>query len=454
MRGVRFLVFCLALLSLTSLVFYANWYCSNRAVEDIVPLQILATPPPALQTLGSRCSNRSEVGGFVAVFRYWEQQTQALKSLAQLQCLATHMGMPVVEPFLYKSFLGLPPEGTAGENHPLHLSDLVDVGRWNRETESKFGLLPLAQWSEFLENSPRDVIALCVRYQTPPHVRSHTPGLSYRMGCPTDCYNRFDSTLTDLSKYGEFRIVRRACANFAEYGGVVMETKFIADLFAEYDRRQVTVLINEFRGFFGLYRAHIVSSCGIDFHKPNLTIAPSAKIVNDARKYVSDALKGEPFVAVLARIERVVLHLGHNLTECGLVLKSVLRSIAQQHNTKQLFVAMDVGRFGSSGATVHNLTAAVYGSVVLDAVYDGTMSFSEWESTFEKHTSRLEGAYVANLQRTIASRARCLVMFGAGGFQAQARDLYEREHPDPGGRCIYKICHDQRGAAPLHVHLS
>jgi hypothetical protein len=45
-------------------------------------------------------------------------------------------------------------------------------------------------------------------------------------------------------------------------------------------------------------------------------------------------------------------------------------------------------------------------------------------------------------------------MFGAGGFQAQARDFYEKQHPQRKDRCIHKICHEHKNAAPIHVQLS
>ena len=460
--AIRILVFCLALLCFVSFVVYArrvHWYYSTAAAGDVAPVtSSSATPQPQAEATRLACPGNvssaavREPGGFVVTLRFWEQQTQAVKSLVQLQCLATRMGMRVVEPFLYGSFFGFPLGALAGES--MRLSDLIDVDVWNRETTSKFGLFPLAEWSEFLRDSPRDLILVCIKYRNPPRIRLPSPGFRYTGGCPVACFDKLNKTVSALAQYGQFRVVRRACANFVDYGGTVEETNFFQDIFAKYDYRKVTIFINEFRGFFGLYRAQILTSCGVEFHKPNLTVVPSAKIVSDAQEYIADVLKGEPFVAVLARLERVILHLKHNLTECGLILKSVLRELSLKYSIEQYFLAMDVGKFGSSGATARNLTADRHGAVLLDAVYGGSVSFKEWESTFEAYISRVEGAYVANMQRTIGSRAKCLVMFGGGGFQGQARSLYERQHRNPGQRCIHKICHEQWGTAPIHVQQS
>ena len=465
----KYIVFCFALFCLVSFVFYTRRYYSIGTADDIVQVQITPSyPSSAAETVKqsvvvySACPGnitsslavaRRPVGGFVVAFRFWEQQTQAMKSLVQLQCLATRMGLRVVEPFLYGSLLGLQLEALSGDGYP-HLSDLIDVDVWNRETTGKFGLFPLAQWSEFLRDSPKDLVIVCMKYRNPPRIRIPAPGFDYTKGCPAACFDKFNKTIAALTQYDQFRVVWRVCANFADYAGVVKESSFVENVLARFDYRKVTVLINEFRGFFGLYRAQIASSCAVDFFKPDLTIVPSARIMSDAQKYVTEVFKGRPYVAVLARIERVVLHLGHNLTECSLTLKSLLKDLSREHSTTEYFLAMDIGKFGSSGATTHNLTAAHHGALLLDAVYGGTLSFDKWESTFETYTSRVEGAYVANLQRAIASQAVCLVMFGAGGFQGQARDLYEKRHMDTRYRCIHKICHDHKGTASLHVRLS
>ncbi|CAI8017818.1 hypothetical protein GBAR_LOCUS10757, partial [Geodia barretti] len=196
----KYLVFCLALLCLVSFVFYTkrfHWYCSPRAAQELVPVQI----SPAV-VVNAACSSpvvRRPAGGLVVAFRFWEQQTQAMKSLVQLQCLASRMGLRVVEPFLYGSLLGLQPEALNGEGYP-HLSELVDVDVWNRETTSKFGLFPLVKWSEF--------------------IRIPAPGFSYTAGCPAACFDKFNKSVTALAQYGRFIVVRRACVNFLDYAGV------------------------------------------------------------------------------------------------------------------------------------------------------------------------------------------------------------------------------------------
>lgn len=444
---------CLVLLCFWSLLHGRN--VQSRFWEE--DGETLSAAKSQLMTvgLGAGCATtstevRKPPGGFMLAFRFWEQQTQAMKSLLQLQCLATHFGMQTVEPFLYKSFLGFPwPNLT---NHLLHLGDLVDINVWNEGATKQFNLFPLAPWSEFLHSAPRKVIIVCVRYHNRPRITLPDPGFDYRMGCPEACYLKLNASLSVLNRYGRFKVVRVACANFVDYGGAVSEHSLIDNILGKYDHRKVTVLMNEFRGFFGLFRMPVLSNCGIELYKPNFTVLPSVAIMDDAARYIAEVFNGEPFVAVLVRIERVVLHMEHDITECSNTLKSLLVSLSKEHGTNHYFLAMDVGKFGSSGSITHNLT--LYGNVVLKAVFGGSVTFNEWESLFETHTSKLEAAYVANLQRAIAAQSHCLVMFGGGGFQGQARDFYEQQHPYPRGRCIHKLCHEHKGLVkPTHVQI-
>ena len=453
-RWIKGAAGCLVLFSLV------GHFMFRRGAESKYAQQLVAVGSPAVvdaafDSSKPRCTTsepRKPPGGFLLALRFWEQQTQAIKTVLQLQCLATHFGMHTVEPFLYKSFLGFPFSNFRTRNDFLNLGDLIDLDLWNRESKEKFDFFPLVSWSNFLQSAPRNVIFLCIKYHNPPQITLPVPGFDYRTGCPSTCFHHLNSSLAVLNQHGNFRVVREACANFIGYGGAVEERSLIENILGGYDYREVTVLMNEFRGFYGLYRMQVLSNCGIDHHKPNITIVPSALIMNDATKYVFDVLHGEPYIAILVRIERVVLHLEHDITECSNRLESLLQTLSQQHKTKKYFLAMDVGKFGSRGSTIHNLT--LHGQAVLKSVYGGSVTFAEWEGEIEKYASKVEEAYVANLQRAIAAKARCLVMFGAGGFQAQARDFYVKQHPNRNTWCIHKLCHDHKGAAPNHVQIS
>lgn len=454
-RWMKVTAGCLLLLTVGGLIFSSSrlqvWYSKPLERWEIVTSAV-ATTVATSQLTGPGCTNErrkaERPGGFMLAYRFWEQQTQAMKSVLQLQCLASNHGMRTVEPFLYRSFLGFPFSEMLSNKSHLRMGDLVDIDLWNRESVGRFGFFPVASWQEFVMSAPRDVIIVCVKYRDPPHIRVPPPGADYKTGCAKECYHNFNSSLSVLKRYGDFRIVREVCANFVVYAGSVSEGDFITNILGKYDHQSVTVLMNEFRGFYGLYRMQVLSNCGVDYYKPNITILPSVSILSDAAGYISDVLDDEPYIAILVRIERAVLHLHYDIADCTNQLKDLLQTLSQQYSTKKYFLAMDVGKFGSSGSIVHNLTS--HGDTVLSAVYGNSLTFSDWEKEFERHASQVEEAYVANLQRAIAAQSRCLVMFGGGGFQAQARAFYRKHHQDAREWCVFRVCDDTNFAPSGH----
>ena len=422
-----------------------SWHSQITVARSDLVATRLATPAAVVTEAGcvrkQPRANPDEISeGFMLALRFWEQQTQATKTILQLQCFASSYGMQTVEPFLYGSFLGFPFQDMRSNQSYLRMGELVDMDVWNRESVEKFGFPPVAKWSEFLRTAPRSVVTVCVKYRNPPRIPIPVPGSNFRIGCVPECFRKLNASLDVLKRYGDFRIVKEACANFVVYAGSVSRKDFIHNILGDRGNRNVTVLLNEFRGFFGLFRMPVLSNCGVDHHKPNITIIPGPRIRTDAAKYIANVLHNKPYIAVLVRIERVVLHLNYSIAQCSQKLEKLINTLSQQYAVKNYFLAMDIGKFGSRGTRLHNLTS--HGDIVLSAVYGSTLSFSQWERMFERYASELEGAYVANLQRAIAARARCLVLFGGGGFQAQAKHFYQAHHADPKQWCVHRVCAD------------
>lgn len=377
--------------------------------------------------------------GFLVALKYYEQQTQATKNFLQWQCLANSYGMRVVEPFIHLSSISFPfAQMISSKRMPLRFSDLIDMESWNKQTTDKCGYANVAKWEEFLENAPRDVIIVCVKYRDPPIIPVPVPGRSYHTGCKETCYHRkFNSSLTFLERY-QFRLVKKVCANFAGYAGSVEDHIFKNDILGNLKHDRVTILLNEFRGFFGLYRMQVLSPCSMIHSKVDVSVIPSPRLVKEVHHYALANFKGRPYVSILVRIEKLVLHSHQNVTQCARKVISILEGLKYERQLMDYFLAMDVGRFGSHGSSVHNLQPL--GEDFFRVIYPSKWSFEEWENSFNSSSSSLNPAYIANFQRTMAAKGDCLIMVGAGGFQAQARNLFDRYHEDPNKRCVYKVC--------------
>ena len=263
-----------------------------------------------------------------------------------------------------------------------------------------------------------------------------SPGFNYRTGCDSNSYKSLNATVQALATHG-FKLVRSVCANFIDYGGAVTTESFMENALGNYKPDEVTIVLNDFRGFFGLYRLPVLSKCGIIHHNVNITVRPSKPIVEDAGKYLKLNFDNRPYVAVIARIERIVVHLKLNLSACIENVVTALNEIElNHHQSMKRFLAMDVGKFGSGGSTA--LRPA--GEVLFKIVYGNSWSFDNWEASFDAFALGNSSAYIANLQRTVAGQAECLILLGGGSFQDKAKRAYLRNHPDPSSQCIYRVC--------------
>lgn len=378
--------------------------------------------------------------GYIVATRYYEQQSMALRSLLQLQCFGGSYGLQTVEPFFIRSLLGMPFDSLVNGDQPLTFGDIFDVDLWNSQT-TELGYPRMATWKAFLKSAPKKVIVVCIKYRKPqghpPHIRAPSPGFNFRTGCPQECYHKFNTSLRFLAKYG-FKLVQKSCANFIDHGGTVTSDSFIENLLGKYKASKVTILLNEFRGFFGVYRLPVLSGCGIVHHDPNITILPSTRIMEDAKYYTATMLHNHPYIGILVRFEKLVLQ-HYDIGKCTRQLVDLLTNLSSLHKMENnYFVAMDIGKFGSRGTTTANMLQ--FGKQVFAAVYKEDWSFQEWEKSFELYSSNSEVAYVANLQRTIASRSKCMIGIGGGQFQEQALKLYKMFHPDHRSQCIHVLC--------------
>ena len=71
-------------------------------------------------------------------------------------------------------------------------------------------------------------------------------------------------------------------------------------------------------------------------------------------------------------------------------------------------------------------------------------TFADWEKTFVVSTASSRHwqspAYIAALQRTIASSSDCLLLFGGGNFQEVALSAYVHNYPNRSAQCVHIVC--------------
>ncbi len=428
--------------------FYAQVQKENTTSERATAIAAKLSETESTTTMANRQDKKSGPWGYIVALKHYEQQTQAFRNYLQLQCLANSYGMRTVEPFLERSFLSFPFDSLLKGKKIALLRDLIDVDLWDKQTGTKYGYQPMSSLDDFIRSAPRNVVLGCIRYQE--HGKLHVPqaGSNFRLGCPDECFLKFEPAMEFLKPHG-FTVVQKACANFRNFAGAVTTESFFENLLQRYKPEETTIFLTEFRGLFGLYRLPILSDCGIIHHKLNISAMPSIRITRDSQDYISQNFGLNPYIAIIVRMERIVVNLLQNITTCIEDLEGKLVKLHTETKLpKKYFLAMDVGNYGSQGSADNHLLP--HGHAMFKSIFKDTWSFEKWEESFKSfarsnvtNTEAIvsdDAGYIANIQRVIAARSDCLVMVGGGGFQGQAKEYYYTYHPDPKTHCIYQAC--------------
>ena len=187
---------------------------------------------------------------------------------------------------------------------------------------------------------------------------------------------------------------------------------------------------------------------------------PSPKLLNDAKYYTNTYLRGQTKVAVMIRSEQAIrgFQTGNRLKQLNLCINKVvdiarnLTSTTSSPNTSNIFLTLDVGKYGSNSVesvlrlskyNLKNKSSDVITSVknIVPTLYGRNWTFVEWEESFIKAADGYENpGYIASLQRTIASRADCLILMGGGDYQRLALHDYLELHPDTSQQCLQFVC--------------
>ena len=194
-------------------------------------------------------------------------------------------------------------------------------------------------------------------------------------------------------------------------------------------------------------------------------LQPSKQWQEEAMAYHKMFLGENVTLSVMMRVERVIEQStegGHaviarrNKTKrkayvdkCFETLFETLDLLGNKRNT---FVTTDIGKF-SSNSWRRILSELNYSTTEAEYVVTRTRTaverlvndqFTNWENTFIHSTSNTKhwksSAYIAALQRTIASRSDCLLLIGGGNFQEVALSAYLRKHPNKATQCVYIVC--------------
>ena len=401
-------------------------------------------------------SKPSKQLGYVLPLGYGGYQGRGCNGLLSVQCWLKSFSLPmmVVEPLIENSQFVATGRHKSGV---LSFSDLFDINHFNKLTTGTSRYAQLSNWDDFIHKSPKNVIYVIVRGSTNAHQRGIH--IEWEMGETSECNNKY-SELKFLEQLGY--CVVKVVTSF-----IVRPTPFTANemndiIFNTWKPDKVTIVFSGWSPKFSISNPNHPKMCQeIVFGEGQSPFIPSQQLMKAVVKYEQLYLKPETSVAVMIRSEHFIRSLG-GLVRKGQVKQSNLNQTVDRHirhlittaknlhkgySGGKIFVTADIGAYGSYtwGQAVNALgkrdalflahvDKAFKGAVV--SLHNDQQTLEEWEQSFTKAThGNKDQTYIASLQRVIASRASCLLLFGGGSFELLAFNDYLMNHPKRSEQC-------------------
>ncbi len=397
--------------------------------------------------------------GYVLGIHFNGQQSAGIRSLTSLQCWVGSFNLPmyVVEPLIVESVVHT--VANESQTNGLRLRDFFDIHRYNERTKN-LGYRELASWEDFMLNAPRNVVIVRTKRGCTGTKRA-SPKVLWEADDTQKC-KKLDKSLRYLPLFKEFCVKKIVkfyvlCAADVIFTGEEMY-RYIFD---RWNPGELTVAIDYWTGAWHVPPSLDAPSVCKDSHESGLRgrLYPSERLLWDSQRYESMFIAdGSRFsVAAMIRSEQLLNNLEPDSIrkDFSYCLHEVLKLIDQDHFNSirdEPFITIDVGRFGSSSLIApYRLLVGGKKTVVrkmrklTTAVFGRNLTFDRWEDSFIAAAGGItDSGYIAALQRTIASRADCLVLVGGGQFLKIALHQYLDLHPDQRQWCTRFICVEGR----------
>lgn len=384
---------------------------------------------------------------YAIVLRVSGQQGAGMHSLVSFQNLTSQLAntVKVLEPIMVNTeYLGI----DSTQKSSIHFHDLFDIEYFNEVSVSS-DLPPITLRKEFFKSAPK--VAIYVIASQAIRVASSSQQTVRIVWSATSnsepCYNKdyklkqmldkievYVKKVVEVTYVGRIRSIEML--KMAIFG--TSESNVLAE--------SKTIIFNEWRHYW--YHVHV------SFKE---LLRPSGRLLSDVQHYEKVFLNSSNNVAVMFRME----HLFHFLerqpnkgsSEAWTMERCLLEAIKATRDVSKSgrpMITIDIGKYGNAKwelvsflknqANVKKMTEQTK-SLLKPLFGDKSTSFKEWEDSFAQITNGEEnGAYIAALQRTLASRAKCLILVGGGTFQKMSFVDYILNHPNKEDQCVNVIC--------------
>ena len=419
-------------------------------------ITVVLSEGPDSQKLSLQSSYGSTGFGYVVSLRYTGQQGTGIQALMSLQCFigSLNLSMYILEPSMTGTSFGSSFELSHAYNSRslLKFSDIFDITHFNNASKS-MGFAEIRSESEFQRNAPTDIILI----ESFRSVESPVT-LVWTSKKKDDCYS--DQHVPN--GYCIRRVVSVTGKKDIKVSyQIFTEKELFSVVLGPWLPKDVTLVFREWHTPWYVLSPSLLNplhckdirsvSTETQFHT-------SSSLLADAQSYENRFLgSASNKLAIMFRIERMMIHLtilkNHkkienietSVTKCLNKVVSIAEERWKKHGFSTPLVTLDLGNYGSISWRDRNIEVSrnitKQAKSTLSKLFHDQWTFSEWEDTFTQvATIPRSSGYIAALQRTLASRADCLVLVGGGYFQELALNDYKRNHPEKSTWCIYIVC--------------
>ena len=397
---------------------------------------------------------------YVVILEFAGQQCNGLASLREFQCLLPHIynDSYILEPQIKDSYMRTFISGS------LHFSSFFNLEHFNTQSR-KVAHSEIIQDERFVKFSSRLVIFIIARCGSKERViwkaqDNHSNCLGSKLLSNIHSLKRYHKILMNEKHMKQKCIVRVIQLNvldvhslkveWSDHESVKHKQRLHNFIFDKWSPHEVTLVFNFWSG--GMRVPGMLCN---RTNFPGLLPVPSTKLISTARKYEEKFMKGESKVAIMLRVEKLLVQtrerkynnaLSNNfIKECFRETLSLHRKATGNRTGIIPLVTLDIGGQYGSDTTYREPSANLKDAVImakdlLTSLYNGSWTISEWEKSFTQVTDGVtDRGYIAALQRVLASRADCLITTGGGSFQNLARNDFLYYH-NSSSECVFRVC--------------
>ena len=395
------------------------------------------------------------------------QQASGVQALINLQCRAHSLELPmfILEPIIpHNKFKAMSTEfGLSGPPQMetvMKFSDLFDLELFN-EMSSEMDYAQLVPRDFFFKNAPKKIVFV-VLYDGKMNELPEMIRLWPKRGTPSNsCFDPLTSQLSNDPKYQIYQIIQKGFCVVKVFlyrmtrgePLIFTEAQLRRSILGRQSFADVTLVFNVWMPKFVVPGTKGRECIHSGYHSAKEQVQPSKRLLANAKFYEREFLKADSnLLTVMIRLEHVYTFLHKprsqydewTVEKCLNAAKEKVKNFQKKKSFGKPFVTLDIGKYGSK--TLRSVgweklkTDTVLVNNLLSSLYDGEWDLEEWEASFTKATGGIDdSSYIAALQRTLASKAECLILVGGGMFQELAMRKY-MESRNQSDWCIHFLC--------------